>query len=164
MKKILFILLVFICNSCGFYSFTGASIQNDVKTFSVDYFINKSNNINASLSSVFTETLKEHITSQTSLDEIENNGDVTFEGEIISYSIKPISIQSNEIARQNRLTIKVKVEFKNQSEINSNFTSNFSRYKDFPASENLSQVEETYMQEICIELAEDIFNKSFVNW
>ena len=164
MKKTLLISLVFVISSCGFYSFTGASIQNDIKTFSVDYFNNKSNNINPSLSSVFTETLKEHIASQTSLAQIENNGDVTFNGEIISYSIKPISIQSNEIARQNRLTIKVKVEFENKSENKLNFNSNFSRYKDFPANEDLSQVEETYMQEICKELAEDIFNKSFVNW
>ena len=164
MKKTIFILLFFVFNSCGFYSFTGASISNDVKTFSVNYFNNKSNNINASLSSVFTGKLKEHITSQTSLEQVEDNGDVTFKGDIIDYSIKPISIQANETARQNRLTIKVKVEFENKFDENLNFNSNFSRYKDFPSSENLSQVEEAYMQEICIELAEDIFNKSFVNW
>ena len=41
MKKILYISLITIFSSCGFYSFTGASISPDVKTFSVDYFNNK---------------------------------------------------------------------------------------------------------------------------
>ena len=87
-----------------------------------------------------------------------------FEGEITSYTIKPISIQANETARQNRLTIKVQVKFVNKFDKNINFNSTFSRYKDFPADEDLSQVEETYMEEICTELVEDIFNKSVVNW
>ena len=113
MKKILYISLITIFSSCGFYSFTGASISPDVKTFSVDYFNNKSTTVNASLSSVFTEMIKEHFTRQTSLEQIENEGDLSFEGEITSYSIKPIAIQANETARQNRLTIKVKVKFIN---------------------------------------------------
>ena len=164
MKKILYISLITIFSSCGFYSFTGASISPDVKTFSVDYFNNKSTTVNASLSSVFTEMLKEYFTRQTSLEQIENDGDLSFEGQITSYTIKPISIQANETARQNRLTIKVKVKFVNKFDEKINFNSTFSRYKDFPADEDLSQVEETYMEEICIELVEDIFNKSVVNW
>ena len=164
MKKILYISLITIFSSCGFYSFTGASIFPDVKTFSVDYFNNKSTTVNASLSSVFTEMLKEYFTRQTSLEQIENDGDLSFEGQITSYTIKPISIQANETARQNRLTIKVKVKFVNKFDEKINFNSTFSRYKDFPADEDLSQVEETYMEEICTELVEDIFNKSVVNW
>tara|TARA_B100001094_G_scaffold44620_1_gene39425 strand:+ start:436 stop:930 length:495 start_codon:yes stop_codon:yes gene_type:complete len=164
MKKILYISLITISSSCGFYSFTGASISADVETFSVDYFNNKATTVNASLSSVFTEMLKEHFTSQTSLEQIEDDGDLSFEGEITSYTIKPISIQANETARQNRLTIKVQVKFANKFDEKINFNSTFSRYKDFPADEDLSQVEETYIEEICTELVEDIFNKSVVNW
>ena len=164
MKKILYISLITIFSSCGFYSFTGASISPDVKTFSVDYFSNKATTVNASLSSVFTEMLKEYFTRQTSLEQIEDDGDLSFEGEITSYTIKPISIQANETARQNRLTIKVQVKFINKFDEKLNFNSTFSRYKDFPADEDLSQVEETYMEEICTELVEDIFNKSVVNW
>ena len=45
-----------------------------------------------------------------------------------------------------------------------NFNSNFVRYKDFPSEEDLSIVEDIYMQEICDELVEDIFNKAVINW
>ena len=58
----------------------------------------------------------------------------------------------------------MKVKFVNKFDEKINFNSTFSRYKDFPADEDLSQVEETYMEEICTELVEDIFNKSVVNW
>ena len=84
----------------------------------VDYFNNKATTVNASLSSVFTEMLKEHFTRQTSLEQIEDDGDLSFEGEITSYTIKPISIQANETARQNRLTIKVQVKFVNKFDKN----------------------------------------------
>ena len=45
-----------------------------------------------------------------------------------------------------------------------NFNTTFSRYRDFPANEDLSSIEETLMEEICNELVEDIFNKAIVNW
>jgi len=164
MKKILYIFSLIFLSSCGFYSFTGASISPDVKTFSIKYFPNKAATINASLSSVFTEKLKEHFSRQTNLEQIDNEGDLMFEGEITSYSIKPMAISANETARQNRLTIKIKVKFTNKTDEKLNFNTTFSRYKDFPADEDLSNVEESYMEEICEELVEDIFNKSVVNW
>ena len=172
MKKILYISLITIFSSCGFYSFTGASISPDVKTFSVDYFNNKATTVNASLSSVFTEMIKEHFTRQTSLEQIENKGDLSFEGEITSYTIKPIAIQANETARQNRLTIKVLVKFENKKDETKNFKTTFSRYRDFSASDDLGSLpedednvlEEILMQEICSELVEDIFNKAVINW
>ena len=97
MKKILYIFSLIFLSSCGFYSFTGASISPDVKTFSVKYFPNKAATINASLSSVFTEKLKEHFSRQTNLEQIDNEGDLMFEGEITSYSIKPMAIQQMKL-------------------------------------------------------------------
>lgn len=158
------IFIIAIFSSCGFYSFTGASISPEVKSFSVNYFPNKSNSINPALSSVFTEMLKEHFTTQTNLKETEEIGDLSFNGEITTYTIKPIAIKANETARQNRFTIKIKVNFVNKFDEKLNFISTFSRYKDYPVEENFSSVEEIYMEEICKELVEDIFNKAVVNW
>lgn len=164
MKHILLILFIALISSCGFYSFTGASISPDVKTFSVSFFNNKANTINSSLSNTFTEKLKDYFTSQTNLQMIDQVGDLSFSGEIISYNIKPIAIRANETARENRLTIKVDVSFTNKYDEKLNFNSTFSRFKDFPSTEDLSSVEDIYMEEICDELIEDIFNKSLVNW
>ena len=164
MKKSLSILSLFLLSSCGFYSFTGASISPNVKTYSVKYFQNKANTINASLSNSFTEKLKDYFSTQTNLQQIDSDGDLSFEGEITSYTIKPIAIKANETARQNRLTIKIEVSFINKFDDKLSFNSNFSRYKDFPAEEDLSSVEDIYMEQICDEIVEDVFNKSVVNW
>ena len=51
-----------------------------------------------------------------------------------------------KLLRQNRLTIKVKVSFVNIFDEKMNFNSNFVRYKDFPSEEDLSIVEDIYMQ------------------
>ena len=164
MKNLYYILFILLLTSCRFYSFTGASISPEVNTFSVSFFKNKANTVNASLSNTFTEKLKDYLTSQTNLRQIDQGGDLSFSGEIISYNIKPIAIRANETARKNRLTIKVNISFTNKYDEQLNFNSNFSRFKDFPSTEDLSSVEDIYMEEICDELIEDIFNKSLVNW
>ena len=164
MKKFIFTCLFLNFFSCNFYSFTGASISPEIKNFSVSYFPNKSEIINASLSTIFTEKLKEIFVRQTNLIHVSNNGDLSFQGEIIGYSIKPISISSDETARQNRLTIKILVEFINSSDDNLNFKSTFTRYKDFPSDQDFNEFEEIFLEEICDEIVEDIFNKAVVNW
>ena len=164
MKKSLSILSLFLLSSCGFYSFTGASISPNVKTYSVKYFQNKANTVNASLSNSFTEKLKDYFSTQTNLQQMDSDGDLSFEGNITSYTIKPIAIKANETARQNRLTIKIKVSFINKFDEKLSFNSIFIRYKDFPAEEDLSSVEDIYMEQICDEIVEDVFNKSVVNW
>jgi len=164
MKTIIYITILFFFSSCGFYSFTGSSISPEVESFSIKHFSNNATTVNASLSSVFTEKLKDYFTTQTNLKQNQTEGDLSFEGEITSYNIKPIAIKANETARQNRLTIKVKVKFVNKFDEKLNFNTTFSRYKDFPAEEDLNSVEEIYMEQICNEIVEDIFNKSVVNW
>jgi len=69
---------------------TGASISPEVKTFSVDYFQNKSLLVVPYLSTLFTEKLKTYMRTKTSLKEMtDNNGDIRFSGEIVGYYQKP---------------------------------------------------------------------------
>ncbi len=150
--------------SCGIYSFNGASISKETKTITVKYFSNSASTIQPILSQLMTEKLKDYFTQQTNLSIIEDDGDLIFEGDITKYEIKPMAIQSNEIAGQNRLTISVKVDFKNNYEDEFNFSHTFSRYKDYESDQNFSEIEEVLMNEITNEIIEDIFNKSVVNW
>ena len=48
-----------ILRSCGVYSFTGTSIQPDVKTVTIPYVEYKALRVNPSLSNALTEALKE---------------------------------------------------------------------------------------------------------
>ena len=163
-KPFLLLLLIILLTSCGIYSFTGASIPPDARTVSVQYFPNKAATIQPNLSQVFTEKLKDAFVEQTNLTLTEDEGDLSFSGHISKYQIKPMAIQSNETADQNRLTIAINVTFKSVIDSKANFEHIFSRYKDYNSSENISEIEETLIDEISNELVEDIFNKAVVNW
>jgi len=163
-SKIAVVFSIVFLSSCGFYSFTGASISPDVKTVSVQYFPNRAATIQPTLSQVFTERLKDYFLEQTNLSLEADGGDLNFSGEIVKYEVKPIAIQANEQAAQNRLTISVKVKFENGKDESKNFDQQFSRYNDFPSDTNLVSIENTLIEQITNELAEDIFNKAVVNW
>lgn len=165
MKKIIGIILInFLILSCGIYSFTGASIPIDAKSFSVNYFTTKTTNSPSSLKQVITEELKDLLLSQTNLYLSQKEADLIFNGEITKYQVTPIALQANESVAKNRLTIAIKVKYENRFDDQQNFESTFSHYRDFNSSQNLADVEDILIEEITKELVEDVFNKAFVNW
>ncbi|HYD23083.1 MAG TPA: hypothetical protein VEB40_16480, partial [Flavipsychrobacter sp.] len=62
------------------------------------------------------------------------------------------------------LNISIQVVFKSKLNEKSNFTQTFTRFADFNASQSLQSVETRLIDEIGTQLADDIFNKAFVNW
>ncbi len=164
-KILLIVIILFTLNSCGIYSFTGASISADVKTISIQFFENQAPLVQPTLSQTFTEDLKDRFISQTSLEIINGDeGDLNFEGAITGYNIKPMAIQGNETAALNRLTITVKVKFTNNKEPERDFNTSFSAYEDYESSQSIEAVEENLIKQIVEKLTEDIFNKSVANW
>lgn len=146
------------------YSFTGASIAPTVKTFSVYYFPNRASLVNPNLSQQFTDGLQEKLIKQTSLNQITENGDLEFSGQITEYDVKPMNIQEGDIAGQNRLTIGIKVKYVNNKDHEQDWEKSFTAYEDFDSNESLSGVEDRLVPEIIKKLTEDIFNASIANW
>lgn len=168
MKKALPFLLIsnlLIVSSCKVnYSFTGASISPDIKTFSVKYFQSYAPLAQPFLSQDFTEKLKDIFIAQTSLSLREKFGDLQFEGEITQYATTPIAITGNETAAQNRLTIAVKVKFTNTQDEEKNFERTFSKYEDFDSGINFADIEKTLANEIIDQLVQEIFNNAVSDW
>ncbi len=162
-----FIFLLFL-QSCFTvnYSFTGASISPEVKTVSIQDFSNLAPLIKPTLSQDITEALKNKFVSQTNLQLVNYTGDLTFEGQITGYDVKPIAIKGgeNSVASLNRLTITIKVKYTNSKDPKQNFETKFTRYTDFPSTENFNTVQDNLANEIIKQLIDDIFNKSVVNW
>lgn len=156
--------MVLSLSACKIYSLSGASISPDTKSVSVAYIENNAALVNPTLSQTLTESLKDRIVSQTGLQLIRNTADLDFEGTIIDYNIKPLAIQGNEFASQNRLTISVKIKFSNNKDETKSFEQVFTRYADYPGTQNLSTVEAELIKTINTQLIDDIFNKAFVNW
>jgi hypothetical protein len=162
---IITILLTGITNSCRIsYSFTGANISPAVKTFSVYYFPNRSRLINPTLSQSFTEALREKLQRQTPLNELAEDGDLIFEGQITGYEVRPMSIQKEDMAALNRLTVSVRVKYTNNIDPDQSIEQTFSAFEDFDAASSLSAVEDGLVPEIITKLTEDIFNATLANW
>lgn len=161
----LFILTVISQNSCKVsYSFTGASIPPEAKTFSVELFQNLASIVNPTLANYLTEELKNRFLSQTRLSPVSAFGDFAFSGQISQYDVSPMAIQGNEVAAQNRLTISVKVKFVNAIDPKQSFDKSFSQYAVFGSNQNFVQVEQALVQEIVEKLVDDIFNAAASNW
>lgn len=147
------------------YSFSGVNISPEVLTYSVDYFPNRAALVQAQLSQLFTDAMLDKIQGNTSLDlSSDGGGDVHFSGEITGYETRPTAITSQEVAARNRLTISVRVKYTNAVEPDLDFDSSFSRYEDYDASQNLTDVEDALIEIIVENLVEDIFNKAFISW
>jgi hypothetical protein len=130
----------------------------------VQYFPNYAPLVNAQLSQIFTQALKDKFTSQTNLSFVDKNGDIQFEGQITDYSNQPTAIQGNQTAAQNRLTITIKVKYTNTQEDKLSFETSFTKYLDYPSTKSFPSVESDLVTQIVSQMVQDIFNKAVVNW
>ena len=159
------VITAFIVHSCGIYSFTGTSIQPDVKTVTIPYFEYKALKVNPSLSSQLTEALQEKFIRLTRLELVDEEGDLEVIGAVTGYDVKATAINASEQAAQNRLTVTVKISFVNRKYPEESFDDkSFSAFADFDAMQQLDAVESTLCEEIVEKLCEDIFNGTVANW
>ena len=154
-----------IVHSCGIYSFTGTSIQPDVKTVTINYFEYKALKVNPSLSNQITEAMQDKFLKLTKLEQVDIDGDLEIIGAITGYDVKATAVTATESVAQNRLTVTVKVQFVNRKYPEDGFDEkSFSAYQDFDATQALESVESTLCEDIVEQLCEDIFNATVAQW
>lgn len=169
MRKLFHIVLVIAglagyLSSCGIYSFSGTSIQPDVKSITIPYVEYTALRVNPSLSNDLTEALKEKYRKLTRLEEVDVDGDLELVCTVTGYDVKATAVTANEMASQNRLTVTVKVEFSNKKYPEDDVSNNFSAYEDFDATLSLDAVEAGLCETIVEKLVEDIFNATVAQW
>jgi len=154
-----------LLHSCGIYSFTGTSIQPDVKTVTINYFEYLAPKVNPSLSNQLTEALQEKFIRLTKLELVDIDGDIEIAGAVTGYDVKASAITANEQAAQSRLTVNVKISFVNRKYPEESFSDkSFSAYQDFDSSQPLDAVEATLCEDIVEQLCEDMFNATVAQW
>ena len=168
MRKLLFG-LVCMLTVCGcniiHYSFSGTSIQPDVKTITLNEFEYKALKVNPTLSNSLSEAVRTRFRQMTRLEQVEMDGDMEISGEITGYDVRAQAVTANEVAAQNRLTVTVKVSFTNRKYPEDNFENkSFSAYADYDSTNSLDAVEQTLCEEIIDKLVEDIFNATVAQW
>lgn len=168
-KLFVLFLLMIITEGCGIYSFTGASIPPGVTTFQVNFFENLAGNrpgstVEPGLDNDFTNALQDIIINQTTLNLVSEDGQLVYEGEIIKYSVTPMSATAEITAAQNRLEMTVDFRFFNIKKEEDNFEKKYSFFYDFPSELQVYDVIDTAHKEIFDRITQDIFNDTLAKW
>lgn len=168
-RFLLTIIISLLIISCGIYSFTGSSIPIGVETFQVDYFENTAggrpgSTIEPGLDRDFTIALQDLIVNQTSLNLVNQGGDIIYSGEIVDFSVTPMAATAEIKAAQNRLTMAVMVNYENILNDEDNIEKKFSFYYDFPGNLQVYDIKDAALEEIFERIIQDIFNETLAKW
>ena len=165
MSKFLIIIGCWLFTSCKIQvSLNGATLPESAKSLQVDFFENNTPLGPPTMAPLFSETLRDVLSRQTSLRLVKQSGDIVFQGNITDFQILPVAIQANDQAAQSRLSISVRVKYTSVADPKRNFEEQFTRFTDFSATDNFQVRQNDLMKEVFRQITEDIFNRSFNNW
>lgn len=147
------------------YSFNGASIDyNETKTLEIRDFSNQAPLAPIKLFPVFNDHIKDVFTRNTKLQLTDTNPDLEIEGEVTRYDLTPLSVKENSFASQTRLTMAVRMRFRNNKNPQKDKEETISAYRDFDSNNMLSDVDDTLIDELTKEIVDQIFNATMSDW
>lgn len=167
MKRIIVLLLIVVVSvSCRIsYKFNGASIDYSLtKTLHIAEFRNQVASSYPTLSQYFSEGMKDHFIRNTKLKIVDVSPDLEIEGEIVRYDLSPLAVKEDSYASQTRLTMAVRMRYRNNKDPQQDKEETFSAYKDFDSSKMLTEVQDQLVEELTKELVDQIFNATMSNW
>lgn len=147
------------------FTLNGAPIDYNVyKTIHVSDFPIRAALVYPPLQQTFENELLDYITRNTRLRTVDSQSDITLEGEITGYNLTPQAVTEDAYASQTRLTITVRIKYTDSKNEKNNVDQTFSAYRDFDASQMLTDVQDELCQQISEELVDLIFNATLGNW
>lgn len=167
MKRTLyFVSLILFLSSCSLsYKFNGASIDYAVtKTILISDFPNQAPLVYPPLEQRFNEELKDLFTRSTRLQFVRQNADLEMEGEIVGYELTPLAVQEDSFASETRLTLTVRMRYRNNKVEGQDREETIKAYRNFPADRMLTDVQDQLIVELIKEITDQIFNSTMSNW
>lgn len=147
--------------------FKDASMDPDLKFFSIDNFEQIAPNVPMNYPVQFTEFLKDGIVRNTKLKLVPTdnaNKHLIFSGEINRFDLMPVSIQTDNQAAQTRLTVGMKVNIENLIKPDKSLTFNVVRFVDFNSDTDYNTLENQLLENLNEQLLQDILNKLQSDW
>lgn len=151
---------------CGYYSFTGATIPDHLRTISIPLADDRAASPIATLDEQLTQLLIERFVGQTrlALESSEPEADAVLTASIDRYTNTPTAVSGQETASLSRVTISVSVEYMDQREQRELLRRSFSGFEDFdPVGEGL-EGELTAAATALRNIADDVFTAATSNW
>lgn len=165
-KVVVFLVVFFFFQSCTVsYKLNGASIDyTKTKSIAISDFPNISELIYPPLAQEFAETLRDTYAKQTRLQLLKKGGDMNLEGEITAYQLTPLAISADSYAAETKLSMTVKVRFRNNKNPQDDFEKNYTAYQTFDSNRLLSEVQDELMKIMVKEIADNIYNDTVAKW
>lgn len=147
------------------YKFNGSALDYTIyKTIHIGEFPIRASLVYAPLQQTFENELTDYINRNTRLKTTDGAADLEMEGEITGYSLTPQAVTEDAYASMTRLTITVRVKYTDTKKENNDIDQTFSAYRDFDASQMLTDVQDELCSQIAKELVELVFNATLGNW
>lgn len=164
--SVLIISLLLFVSSCRVsYTFRTASIDYDLtKTLMIGHFINQAPLVYPPLEQRFNEEMKDMFTRNTRLQLVEQNGDMEIEGEIVGYELTPMAVQEDAFASETKLTMTVRMRFRNNKSDAPEIEERISANRTFPSNTMFDTVQDRLINELIEEIVDQIFNATMANW
>ncbi|MBN2571570.1 MAG: LptE family protein [Ignavibacteriales bacterium] len=157
---LLFLFVNFGCN----YSFTGASVPDHIKSIAIPPVQNRSGSGEPTLE-LFTDELIQKFIEDNTLQVTEKvNADALLECTILSMNEAPAVISGDEKVPLIRLTLNVKVIYKDLVKKKTIFEKNFSNYFDYDNSTDITQARTDAINIAMDKIYEDILLSVVSNW
>ncbi|HEY2349646.1 MAG TPA: LPS assembly lipoprotein LptE, partial [Puia sp.] len=155
-QSICLLFIFLLSNSCGVYSFKDVSIPPEVKSIHIGFIENRARYVDPQLSPQLTDKLKQKISSQTKLTQIQTeNADYDVSAYVSAYDITTAGV-ANQTASINRLTVSVHLALKNrlneQKLGTPDFETDISRNFDFPATQSFTDAQVSLLPQIIQQL------------
>jgi len=162
--RLIIFILVFTLQACS-YSFTGASVPEHLKSISVPISVDRSGSGEPALGETLTNELiikfEEDNTLQVS-DKV--NADAILECTILTLSDAPAIVSSGEDVASRRITLRVKVVYRDFVTRETVFDRNFSNFGDYPNQGDLQTVRRDAIDVAVDKITEDILLAVVSNW
>lgn len=167
-KNVLYLISVFfgICclYSCS-YSFTGASIPSHLKTIAIPLFKDNSGSGEPELREDFTNSLTKKFLEDNQLRVVPKvNADALLECTIISLSDSPVAVVSGEEVASRKITITVRVLYRDLVKKQTIFERNISNYGDYSTTGDITTAREKAINTSIENITEDILINVVSNW
>ena len=165
-KIVILLAMICIVSSCRMsYTFRTASIDYDLtKTLYIGHFINQAPLVYPPLEQRFNEEMKDMFTRNTRLQLVNQNGDMEIEGEIVGYALTPLAVQEDAFASETRLTMTVRMRFRNNKIDVPEREETLSANRTFPSNTVFDTVQDQLINELIDEIVDQIFNATMANW
>ena len=159
-------LLAVSFSGCNFYSFSGANIPSDLETVAIPIAQDNSVNPVNTLGRQITDLLTDRFVGRTrlSLSTNEATADALLDVVITGYQNQPTAVTGEEVASQNEVSIRARIEYVDQANGETLLSRTFTNSAQYDPVEQGAAGEEEAAQVALERLADDVFTAATSNW